>query len=59
MANAPKFRDAASWGPRLAKGLDALVASAIAGIGSMPARGGNPTVNDEEIRSAIEHMLAQ
>ena len=59
VANAPKFRDAATWAPRIGKGIDALVASAINGIGTMPARGGVPTVTDEEIRSAVEHMVAQ
>ena len=59
VANAPKFRDAASWAPRIGKGLDALVASAINGIGTMPARGGVPTVTDDEIRAAVEHMVVQ
>ena len=59
VANAPKFRDAASWAPRMGKGIDALVASAINGIGTMPARGGVPTVTDDEMRRAVEHMVAQ
>ncbi|MDH3451632.1 MAG: c-type cytochrome, partial [Gammaproteobacteria bacterium] len=59
VANAPKFRDAASWAPRIGKGIDALVASAIKGIGTMPARGGVPTISDDEIRGAVEHMVAQ
>ncbi len=58
IANAPKFRDAEGWAPRIGKGLDALVASAINGIGTMPARGG-ADVSDEEIRSAVEHMVTQ
>lgn len=59
VANAPKFQDAASWAPRIGKGIDGLVMSAISGIGTMPARGGVPTVTDEEIRAAVEHMVAQ
>ncbi len=54
---APKFRDASTWGERLGKGLDALLATAISGINQMPARGGNPALSDDEIRAAIEHML--
>ena len=57
--NAPKFRDNASWGERLAKGIDGLLASAIQGQGQMPARGGVPTLSDDELRGAIEHMLEQ
>lgn len=56
LLGAPKLADKAGWAPRAALGLDALVASAIAGKGAMPARGGNPTVTDEEIRDAILHM---
>jgi cytochrome c5 len=59
VANAPKFRDAASWASRIGKGIDTLVASAIKGIGTMPPRGGVPSIGDEEMRSAVEHMVAQ
>ena len=58
VANAPKFRDADGWAPRMGKGIDALVASAINGIGTMPARGG-ANVSDEEMRGAVEHMVPQ
>jgi cytochrome c5 len=40
-----------------AKGLDGLVASAISGINTMPARGGNPSLTDEQIQAAVEFML--
>ncbi|PWQ96336.1 c-type cytochrome [Leucothrix arctica] len=56
LLNSPMFGDKASWAPRAALGLQGLVASAIAGKGSMPARGGNPATTDEEIRDAILHM---
>lgn len=39
------------------KGLDMLVANAINGINTMPARGGNPNLTDEQIRAAVEFML--
>ncbi|MCB1734513.1 MAG: cytochrome c5 family protein [Gammaproteobacteria bacterium] len=55
---APKIGDKASWDARYAGGLDALVASAIAGKGAMPPRGGNASLSDEEVRAAIEQMLA-
>ncbi len=56
---APRFRNTEDWALRMGKGIDGLVASAIAGINQMPARGGNPNLKDEEIRAAVEHMLAQ
>ena len=55
-AGAPKLGDAAAWTARLAKGLDALVSSAINGIGAMPPRGGSQ-YNDEQIRAVVEYIL--
>ena len=58
VAGAPKFGDKAAWAPRLALGVDGLTASVIKGKGIMPARGGS-TASDEEIKAAVEYMLAQ
>jgi cytochrome c5 len=59
VAGAPKTGDNAAWAPRIAKGLDANVSSAINGLGAMPARGGNPNVSDAEVRRAVIHMANQ
>jgi cytochrome c5 len=55
-AGAPKFGDAAAWGPRLAAGLSGLTASVIKGKGAMQARGGNPDLSDAEIQNAVAFM---
>ena len=55
-AGAPKLGDEAAWSERMAKGLDALVASAINGIGAMPARGG-AQYSDDQVRAAVEYLL--
>lgn len=55
-AGAPKTGDAAGWTARLAKGYDKLVANAINGIGAMPAKGGNPDLDDVEVARAVVHM---
>ncbi len=55
VAGAPKLGDAADWGKRNEVGLAALVASAIAGKGAMPARGGS-SLSDEEIERAVQHL---
>jgi len=55
--SAPAIGDRAAWTPRLARGLDALVASAIHGHGSMPSRGGLSDLTDKEIRGAIVYMF--
>jgi len=57
-AGAPKIGDAAAWTARLAKGLDALVTSAINGIGAMPPRGGSQ-FNDDQIRATVEYILSE
>jgi cytochrome c5 len=54
---APKIGDRAAWTPRMGRGLDRLVASAVHGHGPMPARGGMPDLNDQEIRGAIIYMF--
>jgi c(7)-type cytochrome triheme protein len=56
---APKVGDAAAWKARAAGGLGPLVASAKNGRGGMPPRGGNPSLSDAQLQSAIAYMLAQ
>jgi len=58
VANAPKFGDKEAWGQRMEKGLDALTASSIAGIGIMPPKGGS-SLSDEQMRLAIEYILTK
>ena len=55
-AGAPKLGDVTAWTDRLAKGLDALVSSAVGGVGAMPPRGGSP-LDDDQIRSVVEYMI--
>jgi cytochrome c5 len=55
-AGAPKLGDAAAWAERMAKGLDAMVSSAIGGIGAMPPRGGSQ-YDDDQIRQVVEYIL--
>lgn len=58
MSGAPKIGDRAAWGERAAKGLDAMLARARAGIPpAMPAKGGCTRCTDEELRAAVEYML--
>ena len=59
LAGAPKPDDTVAWQERAEKGIDAMVATAIQGLGGMPPRGGNPALSDEEIREAVEFMLDQ
>lgn len=54
---APKIGDRDAWTPRVSKGLDSVVASAIHGHGAMPPRGGMADLTDVEIRSAVLYMF--
>lgn len=55
MSGAPKFGDAAAWGPRLGQGFEALVHSALKGKGLMGAQGGGE-FNDLEISRGVAFM---
>lgn len=63
VAGAPKPGDKADWEPRIAQGNDLLYKHAIEGFtgakGMMPARGGSTTATDEEVKAAVDYMVAQ
>ncbi len=64
VSGAPAVTDYAAWRPRIEKGAPALFASALNGIkGSdgkyrMPPRGGNTQLEDEQVRQAVDYMVA-
>jgi cytochrome c5 len=54
-AGSPKFGDAAAWGPRIGKGFDALLTSALKGKGNMAPQGGG-AATDFEVARALVYM---
>lgn len=56
---APKIGDKAAWAPRIATGMDALYNSALNGKNVMPARGGQPTLTDDEVKAAVDYLVKQ
>ena len=54
---APKVGKKKDWQELIPKGVDALTANTISGIGKMAARGECETCSDEDIRAAIEYMV--
>jgi cytochrome c5 len=58
-AGAPKIGVAGDWGPRLAQGYDTLAKHAIEGIRAMPAKGGNPDLDNVEVDRALVYMANQ
>ena len=53
---APKKGDAAAWEPRLAKGMDVLVANVTNGLNAMPPRGLCMDCTAEDYQAVIEWM---
>lgn len=63
MTGAPQLADKAAWAPRIAKGVPALYANAINGFfgpmgDEMPPRGANPDLSDDEVKAAVDYMIA-
>lgn len=62
VAGAPKYGDAAAWGPRIAKGADTLHKHAIEGFqgqaGFMPAKGGATALSDKSVMNAVDYMVS-
>lgn len=58
VAGAPKYGDKAAWAPRAAQGKGALVASVTQGKGAMPPKAGNAALTDEQLKAAVDYMLA-
>ena len=60
IAGAPKFADNGAWGARIAQGAQTLYDHAIKGYqgkaGNMPAKGGNPDLDDVEVQRAVVYM---
>lgn len=63
IAGAPKLGDKGQWAKRIAKGREALYASAVNGVngsaGVMPAKGGNPALSSAEVKAAVDYMVAR
>jgi cytochrome c5 len=58
VAGAPKFGDKAAWAPRLATGAEALYKTALGGKGAMPAKGGNASLSEADVKAAVDYMAA-
>lgn len=58
-ANAPKLGDKAAWAPRIALGIDSLLATSIKGKNAMPPRGACASCSDDDLKAAIEYMVNQ
>jgi cytochrome c5 len=64
VAGAPKLGNKSAWAPRIAQGIDTLVKHATEGYHGpdgyfMPPKGGNPALNDAQIKNAVQWIVDQ
>lgn len=64
VAGAPKLGDKGAWGARIAEGIATLTKHAIEGYtgpdgNHMPAKGGNPSLTDEQVTNTVKWMADQ
>ncbi|MGH8503348.1 MAG: c-type cytochrome [Gammaproteobacteria bacterium] len=59
VAGAPKLTDTAAWQPRIKQGKQTLYKHAIGGLGTMPPKGGDASLSDEEVQVAVDYMVSQ
>jgi cytochrome c5 len=57
IAGAPKFGDKQDWKEHIAKGMDTLYDHALHGFEAMPAKGGDSSLSDEEVKDAVAYMV--
>ncbi|GAA3903664.1 c-type cytochrome [Halomonas cibimaris] len=58
-AGAPISGNAEQWAPRIAKGKDTLYDHSINGFNAMPAKGGQPSLSDNEVKASVDYMVAE
>lgn len=58
-AGAPKLGDSGAWGARVEKGKETLYNHAINGFNAMPAKGGCSDCSDQEVKNAVDYIIAE
>ena len=53
---APAVGKKEDWAPRIKQGQDTLHKHAIEGFQAMPAKGGNGSLSDDEVKAAVDYM---
>jgi len=58
LAGAPKYAQKADWDARIAQGIDVLYEHSLKGFQAMPAKGGFVHLPDDQIKLAVDYMVA-
>lgn len=56
-AGAPIRGEEDAWAARTDQGFDTLLSHAINGYNGMPAKGGNPSLSDDDMHTAVTYMV--
>lgn len=56
---APVVGKKEDWAPRIKQGQETLHKHALEGFNSMPAKGGNTSLSDDEVKAAVDYMANQ
>jgi len=59
LVGAPKIGDQEAWSAHIHHGVDHMVESVINGKGAMPAKGGNASLSDDEVKAAVGYIVQQ
>jgi cytochrome c5 len=59
VAGAPKLGDKDAWAPRIATGMDAIMASVMNGKNAMPPKGACMSCSDDDLKAAAQYMVDQ
>lgn len=57
VTDAPIKGNADQWAPRIAQGADTLFQHSLEGLNAMPAKGGDASLSDEEVKNAVVFMV--
>ncbi len=58
-AGAPKLGDKSAWAPRIKAVWRQLYNSALKGKNAMPAKGGNASLSDADVKAVVDYMVSQ
>ena len=59
VSEAPLLGDREKWQPLIDKGMDAMLATSLAGLNLMPPKGACADCSEDEMRAAIQYMIDQ
>lgn len=57
MSEAPRLGDAEAWAPRVAQGMDQMLANTINGLNVMPEKGTCMACTDAELEATVTYMV--